>query len=314
MKKEYLKNPTLKSWLRTIAIATAILMSIVIISIIYLAFYTRHGEHYMLPSLSGMTIEEAKQLTEEMDIRFEVVDSLYIEAMEPGAILDQYPKAGSYIKSGRKVSVTTNTFMPKNVKIPYVAGYSLRQAKNRIVSSGLQIAKLIYVPDIATNNVIREEYQGNTISSNSDLTVPVNSKITLYVGLGADASSLRAPNLIGELLYVAKDRLWEEGLNVEVSEHEKMSSTEAQKAIVYKQYPLPGDHLQHGGVVSIYISSDSTFVSNNVKLSQAKVKKIANLRESLKKAQEAIKDATDEDMIEQQITIDHITNQLDSLR
>lgn len=314
MKREYLKNQTLRSWLRTIAIATAILMAIVIISIIYLAFYTRHGEHHMLPSLSGMTIEEAKQLTSEMDIRFEVVDSLYIEAMEPGAILDQYPKAGSYIKSGRRVSVTTNTFMPKNVKIPYVAGYSLRQAKNRLVSSGLQIAKLIYVPDIATNNVIREEYQGSTISSTSDLTVPVNSKITLYVGLGDSAPSLRAPNLIGEILYVAKDRLWEEGLNVDISEHEKMSRTEAQKAVVYKQSPMPGDYLKHGEVVSVYISSDSTFVSNNVKTSVSRVKKITNLRESLKKAQERIKNATDEDIIEQQITIDHITNQLDSLK
>ncbi|MEG0500400.1 MAG: PASTA domain-containing protein, partial [Rikenellaceae bacterium] len=107
MKKEYIKNPTVKSWLRTIAIATAILMAIVIVSIIYLAIYTRHGEHYTLPSLSGMTIEDAQKLTDEMEIRFDVIDSLYVEAMEPGVILDQYPKAGNFIKSGRRITITT---------------------------------------------------------------------------------------------------------------------------------------------------------------------------------------------------------------
>lgn len=314
MKKEVVKKTLLKSWLRTIAIAAAILIFIVIASIVFLSGYTRHGERFVLPSFSGMTMEEANALNEEMEITFDVLDSIYVEAMVPGAIIDQYPKAGNFIKSGRRVSVTINTYAPKNVKVPYVAGYSLRQAKNRLVSSGLQIAKLVYVPDIATNNVVRQEYEGTTISSESNITVPVNSKVTLYVGLGEGAAPIKAPNLLGEAYYIAKDRLWEEGLNLNVSEHEKMSRMQAQKAIVYKQDPTPGDYLQYGDIVQLYISSDSTFASNNVKSSQFKAKKIAELRATLKEAEEAVKGATAEDMIEQQLIIEHINNQIDSLK
>lgn len=314
MKKGTTTKPLLKSWIRTIAIAAAIVIFIVIASIIFLSGYTRHGERFMLPSFAGMTMEEANALNEEMEIKFDVLDSIYVEAMLPGAIIDQYPKAGNFIKSGRRVSVTINTYAPKNVKIPYVTGYSLRQAKNRLASSGLQIEKLVYVPDIATNNVLRQEYQGTTISGESNVTVPVNSKITLYVGLAESATPFTTPDLLGEVFYVAKDRLWEEGLNLSSTEHEKMSRMQSQKAIVYKQNPVPGEPIQYGDVVQLYISADSAFVSNNVKASQFKAKKIAELRIALKEAEETIKGSSVEDMIEQQLIIEHINNQIDSLK
>lgn len=313
MKKKVLENNTLRVWLRRVAIAAAIIMFIVIVAMIFLNFYTRHGERYTVPSFAGMTIEEARMASEDMDINFDVVDSIYVEAMAPGVILDQYPKAGSFIKSGRRVTVTTNTYLPKNVIIPYVTGYSLRQAKNRLQSAGLQIGQLVYVPDMAANNVIRQEYHGEVVTPKSNLTVPVNSRVVLYVGTGDNPSVMRVPSVIGELLYIAKNRLLEDGLNIEIREHGSMTRAEAQKAIIYKQYPTPGDSIAYGGVVSLSISLDTAYVAKNIKAFRGNVKKLTELRSALKSIETPLEGATQEELIEQQLKVEEINSQIDSL-
>lgn len=313
MKKKVLENNTLRVWLRRVAIAAAIIMFIVIVAMIFLNFYTRHGERYTVPSFAGMTIEEARMASEDMDINFDVVDSIYVEAMAPGVILDQYPKAGSFIKSGRRVTVTTNTYLPKNVIIPYVTGYSLRQAKNRLQSAGLQIGQLVYVPDMAANNVIRQEYHGEVVTPKSNLTVPINSRVVLYVGTGDNPSVMRVPSVIGELLYIAKNRLLEDGLNIEIREHGSMTRAEAQKAIIYKQYPTPGDSIAYGGVVSLSISLDTAYVAKNIKAFRGNVKKLTELRSALKSIETPLEGATQEELIEQQLKVEEINSQIDSL-
>lgn len=313
MKKKVIENSTLKVWLRRVAIAAAILMFIVIVAMIFLNFYTRHGERYTVPSFVGMTIDEAKAASEGMEINFDVVDSIYVEAMAPGVILDQYPKAGNFIKSGRRVTITTNTFVPKNVNIPYVTGYSLRQAKNRLQSAGLQIGQLIYVHDIAENNVVRQVYNGIEITPKSNMTVPVNSKVILYVGSGENPTTMRVPSVIGEPLYIGKNRLLEDGLNIEIREHESMSRMEAQKAIIYKQYPIPGDSMTYGGVVSLYISNDTAYVAKSIKSYHNKLQKLSELREILRCVKTPLEGANQEDLIEQQLKIEEINSQIDSL-
>lgn len=311
--KKVLKKSTIKSWLRTFAIAVAIMMFIVIGATIYLNDYTRHGERFALPSFAGMSIDEAIAATPDMNIRFDVVDSIYVESMDPGVILDQYPKEGNLIKSGRRVTITTNTFSPKNVKIPYVTGYSLRQAKNKLMSSGLQIAKLVYEKDIATNNVLRQEYNGKKITPKSNIIVPINSPITLYVGLGVNPPSIKAPDLLGEPLYIAKNRLWEEGLNVDVNNSENLTRVQVQKAKIFKQYPLPGDSINYGDVILLHISSDTIFVNKNIKLLQERIKEIVKLREKLEISKELLRLAEEYEQTDYQKEINEINRKIDSL-
>lgn len=251
-------------WVRRLIIVSAIMIFIVVGSMVLLNIYTRHGERYVLPAFSGMTIEEAEQLAKEMDIEFVIIDSIYIASMNPGVILDQTPKPGNFIKSGRRVMVTTNTFAPKSVVVPYVTGYSLRQAKNKILSSGLLISKITYRRDIATNNVLMQLYQGREITPNSNLTVPVNSGIELIVGLEHDGIEVRTPDVIGEPLYNAQSRLWEEGFNVRYVSGAGVDRSNIDRAMVYKQEPLPIYSLPLGQSITIYLTTDSTVMKRGV--------------------------------------------------
>ena len=77
---------------------------------------------------------------------------------QPGfvVVLDQLPEKGVEVKPGRTIYVTINSFSQKRVPVPYVAGRSLRQAKNMLEIAGLEIAELVYRPDMATNYVLEE--------------------------------------------------------------------------------------------------------------------------------------------------------------
>lgn len=285
---ELSRKQLIKSWTRTLIVASAIFIIFTLSIFIYLNSYTRHGERYTLPSFAGMTVEQAKETMEDMNIEFDITDSIYVQDLEPGVIIDQYPKAGNFIKSGRRLIITINTFSPKSVKIPYVTGYSLRQAKNRIMSAGLTINRLIYEPDMAKNNVLKQTYNGKVIDVKSNIIVPVGEGIELYVGIDDTTSIINVPNVLGEQLLSAKNRMWEEGVNVSIIADEDALKGFKYKAVIYEQYPYPNDSIKYGQEVALYVTTDSTKLSNALINERKRLSKIKMLEKSLIKLNDTL--------------------------
>ena len=155
--------------LRHIILAISSIVILLVVTQIVLAIATRHGQRYKVPDFKGMTLDEARRAARKNDLKLEVIDSMYVAKMTRGAIIEQYPKAGNVVKSGRRIFLTTNTHKPKMVPVPYVTGFSLRQAKNKIVGAGLVIDRLIYRNDLATNNILDQTYNGKRVSAGTEV-------------------------------------------------------------------------------------------------------------------------------------------------
>ena len=134
--------------------------------------------------------------------------------LEGGIILDQLPEGGVEVKPGRTVYITINSFRQKMVPVPYVAGRSLRQAKNMLEIAGLEIAELVYRADMATNYVLEEYCEGKPVTPTTRMEAEMGSGVTLYVGVEEGYGTTIVPRLVGLPLAQAKGRLWELGLNV----------------------------------------------------------------------------------------------------
>ena len=67
---------------------------LVILALILMHFYTRHGQNVVVPRLEGLQIEEANTILKAKGLHAEIVDSVYNREAVPGAILDQAPKSG----------------------------------------------------------------------------------------------------------------------------------------------------------------------------------------------------------------------------
>lgn len=261
--------------LRNIVFAVCGVIVFLFVVNILLSIFTRHGQQYVVPDFVGAVVGQTDNLTHDASLQIVVIDSLYVSGEVPGAILDQNPKPTARVKSGRKVFVVINATNPKMDVIPYVTGYSLRQAKNTLEGKGFQIERLVYSPDMANNNVIGESYQNREIVKGSTVQAPLGSGIVLRVGRSSGAPLIVTPKVVGLTLREAKSRLWEVGLNVgEVRRDPDVTDRNEGEARVYRQTPSQQTRIDYGARVMLSLTSTGTKVTENSKKSDAEARRL----------------------------------------
>lgn len=240
------------------------LVAIIFLSSIFMKIVTRHGTHRTVPDYMGVHIEQVREDAASNELEIIINDSLFVPAYDGGIVLDQLPKGGTEVKAGRKVYVTINSFREKMVKVPYVAGRSLRQAKNMLEVAGLGVEKLVYVEDIATNYVLAEIVDGVQLSENSNVELEMGSGVVLQVGVAPEENSTIVPKAIGQNLQSAKSRLWEQGLNVgKVNFDEGINLLNQKSARVYRQSLGHNTTTSLGSSVSLWLTLDQEKVDKN---------------------------------------------------
>lgn len=246
---------------------------------------TRHGAHRTVPDFSGVRFDEAEVIASKHGLELQINDSLFVPAYEGGIVLDQLPEQGVEVKPGRTVYVTINSFRQKIVPIPYVAGRSLRQAKNMLEIAGLEIAELIYRPDMATNYVLEEYFEGRPVTQSSKLEAEIGSGVTLYVGVDSGSGRAVVPQLTGSALREAKSRIWEQGLNVgKVSFDEGVNLLNQKDARVYVQSPGAERGAQFGTRIDLTLTLDQKKVAQSRTQAEKQAKSAAEQRRAEEQA------------------------------
>ncbi|MCC8018931.1 MAG: PASTA domain-containing protein [Rikenellaceae bacterium] len=265
---------------RHLILALCAVLVFVFITNILLNLFTRHNTSEAVPDFSGMQVSQAEAASKGARLIIDVTDSLYVPAYDGGVILDQLPKPGTRVKKGRRVLVTINSHKQRMVDVPYVTGYSLRQAKNNILVAGLEIEKLIFREDIAANNVLEERFGGTVITRNGQVQAEQGSGITLVVGTNEDSPSPVVPKLIGFPLNEAKSRLWEAGLNAGKVEYDAdITLLTRSSAKVYEQGLGQGARARSGTEVSLRLTLDAQKIEQGSKSSDTAARRRASAEE-----------------------------------
>ena len=90
-----LKNFLLsKVFLKNIGLAMLIAVGIIIVLLIWLNIYTRHGQSRPVPNFYGLNLEETANLASKNKLRFQVIDSVYTAVVPRGCVAEQNPKPG----------------------------------------------------------------------------------------------------------------------------------------------------------------------------------------------------------------------------
>lgn len=255
-------NPYLRNifW---IIICTA---SIIIGSSILLNLITNHGKSIEVPDFTNMTVSEAKYEAGIKNIRVDVIDSVYVRRMRKGVVFSQNPKPGAAVKKGRKIRLIVNSMVPKKVMMPNLVGYSMRQAHAELISRGLSLGRLIYINDMATNNVIRQVYKNMEIQPG----LPINSgsEIDLVVGLNSSDNQTTVPNVTGMKYLRAVNVVHDYSLNVSklIFDGSVKTYADSLDAIVYKQGPTASKApIVMGASVSMYLTIDPSKIPSSSK-------------------------------------------------
>ena len=249
-------KPTSRWIIRNILLAIAFFAVLLVLTQMGLKAITRHNQVIIVPDLTGLSVADAKIVAKRNHIRTEVVDSVYVKRIEKGNVFSQNPAAGKEVKKDRVIKLTINAHQTKMVKMPNLVGYSLRQAKTEILSSGLSVGKLAYREDIATNNVLDQFIKGRYVAPGTE--VEAETPVDLLLGLSPDENETFIPYLIGYTLAVARDNLFENSLNLgNVTYDETVESyQDSVSAIVYQQSPAysPGAPVRMGATIHLKLT------------------------------------------------------------
>jgi beta-lactam-binding protein with PASTA domain len=248
-----------KAFLKSLGLSAIIVVAMLMILLIWLNFYTRHGQAKPVPDFFGLTIEESTKLAKDNKLRFQVIDSIYTTVVPRGCIAEQNPKPGFKVKKWRNVVLTINAFHPEMVAVPNLIDLPKRQAMALIESAGLEIGELKYKPDLSIDVVIDQLYNGKNIQSGD--SIQKGSIIDLVLGKGLSNQRTPVPELIGLKLAPAKEKILGASLNLGAFTYDNsiVHQEDSANAFVYKQNPefKEDADLQLGSAVYIWLTVDS---------------------------------------------------------
>ena len=253
------KKPVPGAWLlKQLLLAFVIVALLVTGAYFLLTVVTMHGEEISVPDFSNLTEVEASELASLNNMRVEVTDSVFVKRMRRGTVYRQNPSPDSKVKKGRRILLTINAVNPKEITMPDLVGHSMRQAKAELLSRGLILGKLIYVHDIATNNVLRQLHGNREVEPGS--MIESESVIDLVVGLNSMDETTYVPYLPGLKYLSAVEAVHDHSLNIgNITFDDTVKDYEdSLNAVVFNQLPMPSDTIvvKMGNQVDICLTLD----------------------------------------------------------
>jgi len=249
-----------KVFFKNLGFAIAIVTGMIIVLLIWLNFYTRHGQARPVPDFSGLTLEQTEALAKKSKLRFQVIDSVYTTLVPRGCVAEQNPRPGFKVKKWRNVVLTINAFNPELVAVPNLINLPIRQALALIESSGLKVGEPKYKPDLSINIVLEQLYNGKSIT-NGD-SIQKGSVIDLILGKGLSNQRTSIPDLMGMNLDPARNKILISSLSLGTYVYDKtiLNGEDTAKAFVYKQNPgfKEDASLQLGSAIYLWLTVDSS--------------------------------------------------------
>lgn len=131
------------------------------------------------PNLEGVSLEEAKELLEEVQLKVGDVKREYNDEFSSGFVISQRPRAGKPVVAGTTISlIVSRGREPDREDMPSVVGMNVDSAMDALNNRGFEKIQLQNIPTRAAD-------PGAVVSQSilGDLTVNKDMQVTLYVAV-----------------------------------------------------------------------------------------------------------------------------------
>ena len=251
--------------IKNATLAIIIVLFVLIILFTWLRIFTRHGESYSVPNLTGLTIHEVEEELKARNLRWEITDSIYSNEYERGTVVEHHPKAGFKVKKYRKIYLTMNAVNPEKVAMPNLVDLTIRQAQSKLESVGLKIGKITYEPDLGINIILAQKYHGSPVKEGD--TLIKGSFIDLVLGKGLSGETTMVPDLIGLTEEEATIKAADVSLRLgAIVADPDIKDEEKPMARIYMQRPAHNktNTIPLGSSIDVWLTLDSTKIMLDV--------------------------------------------------
>lgn len=194
-----------------ILFAMVLVFGVLVLFLTSLKWCTRHGTTITIPSVTGMTFNDASKLLEDKGFDVEIQDSVYFDTLPALSVTRQFPEADAVVKTNRTVYLTLNRAVPPTIEMPKLIGLSFRSAEVSLRQYGLRLGDTTYRVDFAKNSVLDQLYNGESIKPG--MKIMMGSTISLVLGTGVGGFEFAVPDLFGLSYEEAKAVMQATGLN-----------------------------------------------------------------------------------------------------
>lgn len=171
------------TFLKQLALAFLIICASLFLFMYWISFTTNHGQEITVPNLSKLTLEEAEDKLDELDLDYELLDTVDFNSSFPiHSIVQQDPAPGAKVKQNRVIYVKINASGYSKVRLPDLVQKTYRQAVPTLKALGLEVGDTTYIPNLAKDMVLEMKVGGKSIKAGQQ--VLKMTKVDLVLGDG----------------------------------------------------------------------------------------------------------------------------------
>ena len=171
------------TFIKQVLIAVLIICVTLFLFMFWISFTTNHGEEIIVPNLSKMTLEQAEDKLDELNLDYELLDTVDYNAAYPKlSVVQQDPDPGAKVKQNRVIYLKINSSTYSKVRIPDLIQKTYRQAVPTLLALGLEVGDTTYIPNLAKDMVLEMKMNGQSVKAG--LQVLKMTKISLVLGDG----------------------------------------------------------------------------------------------------------------------------------
>lgn len=241
--------------LKNVIIAAILIVLLIVCAVKWLSSFTHHGEEVVVPTITGLYVEEAQILAGNEGLTIQVIDSTYSKKAPLGTIVEQNPRAESNAKRGRTVYVIVNAKTARQVPVPDLRDVSCRQAEATLKAIGLEVEGIEYEPSEYKDLVLDLKFNGEHIEPGKRINE--GSILTLVVGFGRGTENVEVPNLTGKNIADIRATLLSNRLILGSITYDTELTEENKNCFVaYSQSVSAGSLLLEGSRIDVQMTTD----------------------------------------------------------
>lgn len=246
---ELMKNLLAKPFVKKSLIAFGIIVAfILVMNYIVMPLYVSSPET-IVPKVIGLDEADAIQILKDEDFKPVVTDTSYGVSLPPGKIFLQKPDGGKVVKKGRTIFLFISGGV-QTVAVPLLKGKSVLDARFALERIGLKLGDVDEaVSDQPKDMIFDQQFEQGTM-------LKKGQSVGVSVSIGKGFGDIEVPDLIGKSLSEARDILTKSSLTVGKINYQ-ISNTLLPNTIL-DQYPAPGNKLNSGEGVDLFVTKQST--------------------------------------------------------
>ena len=185
------------------------------------------GEEIEAPDFKGMTMQQAQDMAEQMDIKVKEGEEVISDEVDKGLIVSQTPEPGQTIKTGSTVTVNISKGLGDG-SVPDLTGKMKDDLSEYLEAAGFKLG--------AVTTKSSDQPEGTVLSQNpkAGSEVEKGTAIDVVVSDGSKAKAT-VPYLVGKSLSEAQGELAAAGLSAGKVSYD-YSSSYAEGEVMWQQY------------------------------------------------------------------------------